>query len=116
MEIKFESYLDKYLRQQESIKKRRKTISNKYDKFNLGDIVIYDHPLDGSNYPEKYEIVATKLDKKFHQYVMAKNVKTGEYKNTIFKDDSFYINEKYKWIDSNYFKTELEFMSNKYNL
>lgn len=116
MEIKFESYIDKYLKQQETIRKRRETISKKYDKYHIGDIIIYDHPINGSNYPEKYEIVATKLDKNYHQYVMAKNTKTGRYLNNLFKEDIDFIPSKYKWIDSIYLKTEIEFVSNKYNL
>lgn len=85
-------------------------------KFNINDIVIYDHPLDGSNYPEKYEIIGSKLDKKRHQYVIAKNINTGNYKNTLFFIDYKYFNDKYCWIDSDYFKTEEQYYSQKYNL
>ena len=118
METKFESFYDDYLKRQETMRKRKETISKKYNKFKPGDIVIYDHPIDGSSYPETYEITSTKLDNKYHQFVMAKNVNTGKYKNTIFKEDmsNYDIEQKFRWIDSDFFKTELEYSSKVYNL
>lgn len=112
METKWE----KYLRFEDQKRKRQSDKLKKYMKYKLGDIVIYDHPYDGSTYPKKYEIVASKLNRRNHQFVKLKNVETGKYLNNLFKNDINSIQEKYLWIDIDHIKTEVEYHAGKYNL
>lgn len=111
METKWE----KYLRLEDQKIKRKFARLEKYMIHKLGDIVIYVHPLDGSTYPKKYEIVASKLNRKNHQFVKVKNIETKKYLNTLFFAELDH-SDKDCWIDTNHIKTEVEYLASKYNL